>query len=518
MSSSAAFFAALSEILVAIQIPMLILDGGITPPKNLKELGLGSNFGSLEFFIISVSLALFFRTVTLASNIISGMFLGHVLFKNSHHRMKLRSNSHKHLTEKEAPISLLQIKNHAVVNNLIIPLITILSNSLIAISFLAFLIFFDGLEVVLFGLLIATLYLLIMFGVNSYVKKFATQFYFFVDIFISGIKNFYSNLFEVHNFKLDDYFSKKLEEQDIAIRKYHSFIQVIEQFPKILVDLVVFIVIGWIAFSFHNESADNFGLEIIILSIYSAMRLLPILNGIYANLMKVSRASPAAKELLYLNNAELMAQPELEFNKIYRIEARNLEKRIGKKIIFSNLSFAAVTGEVVGIVGRSGSGKSTLAKTLLGAEDLSCGSLVFNDKYVLNTYDNYSILEKLIYVRQTPIIFEGDLDTNLGMVEGVNQDVVKEHLESLGIEEIYNFKNKHQLTNLSVGMQQRLCLVRAFFSKADVLILDEITSALDHESEKLAIKYISKYFNDRIVFLISHRKEPLKICNRVISL
>lgn len=518
ISAAVAFLAALSEIVVAIQIPILILDGEFKPPSILKEFGFDLYFGSLKFFLVSVSLALIFRTMTLASNIVSGMFLGHLLFKNSHKKMKMRSNNVKDITEKELPISLLQVKNHAVVNSLIIPLITILSNSLISVSFVIVLVLFDGFSVIIFGLIIASLYLAIMLGVNSYVNKFATQFYYYTDKFLGGIKNFYENLFEIHGFQLDTYFTKKLEEHDVKIRKYHSYIQIIEQFPRILIDLVVFLTIGWIAFAVDSQVNPQIELQIIILSIYSAMRLLPLLNGIYANLMKVSRASPAAKEILFLNNMDLMNTADLGFDRIHRIEAKNIEKKIKTKTVFSNVNFVAERGDIIGVVGRSGSGKSTLAKIIGGVEELSGGALIFNNGIHLNAYDKFPILKKIVHVKQTPVLFEGDVFVNLGLLDNIDKSAVETHLEFLGIEEIKDHNYGNDLTTLSVGMQQRLGLLRAYFSDADVLILDEITSALDDESEKLAINYISEYLSDRIVFLISHKKEPLKICDRCIYL
>ena len=92
-------------------------------------------------------------------------------------------------------------------------------------------------------------------------------------------------------------------------------------------------------------------------------------------------------------------------------------------------------------------------------------------------------------------------------------------------EMVENKKDKlnHSLTtgggNLSGGEKQRIALARALYTDADILILDEFTSALDNETEEKIVKNIEKLRDEgKIVIIITHRKSPLSITNKIIDL
>ena len=88
----------------------------------------------------------------------------------------------------------------------------------------------------------------------------------------------------------------------------------------------------------------------------------------------------------------------------------------------------------------------------------------------------------------------------------------------LGIELSDKQFNEMKPTDFSIGMQQRLCLIRAYFSDADVIIFDEITSGLDKANEDLAISYIKKFFKNRILIIIAHRDKTISACNKKLAL
>ena len=72
--------------------------------------------------------------------------------------------------------------------------------------------------------------------------------------------------------------------------------------------------------------------------------------------------------------------------------------------------------------------------------------------------------------------------------------------------------------NVSGGEKQRIALARALYKNSNLLILDEFTSALDFETEQEVVKNIKKISKDKIILIITHRKLPLSICNKLIDL
>lgn len=194
----------------------------------------------------------------------------------------------------------------------------------------------------------------------------------------------------------------------------------------------------------------------------------------------------------------------------------------GKKPVLNNMNFKLESGDVVGIIGPSGSGKSTIIDIILKIWDTYSGEVLINE-VELKDINRASYYEHMSLVEQEPFIFR---DTILRNIQFEDNKINEKVLNMSEISEmVENKKDKlnHSLTtgggNLSGGEKQRIALARALYTDADILILDEFTSALDNETEEKIVKNIEKLRDEgKIVIIITHRKRPLSITNKIIDL
>ena len=197
----------------------------------------------------------------------------------------------------------------------------------------------------------------------------------------------------------------------------------------------------------------------------------------------------------------------------------------GKKPIFNNLNFSIKKNKITAIIGHSGSGKSTISDLTLGLLDPTKGDVLIDEKK-LNIYDNESYRKKIGFVPQEPFLFYGSIKENI--LWGNNQATEEDIYFALKLANAYDFViklNKRLNTivgerggELSGGERQRLALARALIRKPELLILDEATSSLDIDSERLINSAIKKVSSFSTILLIAHRSSSYEISDFVYEL
>ena len=189
--------------------------------------------------------------------------------------------------------------------------------------------------------------------------------------------------------------------------------------------------------------------------------------------------------------------------------------------IFKNFNTEMEKGDIIGIVGPSGSGKSTLVDLLLKR------ILNYNGKITINGIDlkdinRTSYYNLISYLEQDAFLFKGSLKENIAFdnFDGENFEISTElsQVKKFNGKKDEDFEIEIKGKNVSGGEKQRIALARALYKNSNLLILDEFTSALDFETEQEVVKNIEKISKDKIILIITHRKLPLSICNKLIDL
>lgn len=192
------------------------------------------------------------------------------------------------------------------------------------------------------------------------------------------------------------------------------------------------------------------------------------------------------------------------------------------KMILNHISLCIASGSKIAIIGASGSGKSTIAKLLLKLYNYQMGHISVNgiDLQKINTN---VLRNEIVYVSQNTFLFNVSILENL-LLGSQNCDKEK-------IYEVCNIVNIHEYimslpfqydtileengSNLSSGQKQRLVLARAVLKKPRILILDEATSNLDIELERIVNNSIKQYLAKSTIIFITHRPETAKGCDKV---
>lgn len=195
----------------------------------------------------------------------------------------------------------------------------------------------------------------------------------------------------------------------------------------------------------------------------------------------------------------------------------SLTKQYGTKSEHKGIfdaTFRVREGEIICLLGKSGSGKSTLLKTLARLEDPNEGSVIYTDDqnhvgYVAQEYTLWPHLNVLDNLTLAPLVRENG-----------NRNVVqKEAYDLLERFELANYAGV-SVQELSGGQRQRVALLRAVMNKSNVLLLDEITSALDPELTKSVLDLIRALSKDGYTMVIAthHMSFALSIADRILFL
>ena len=215
---------------------------------------------------------------------------------------------------------------------------------------------------------------------------------------------------------------------------------------------------------------------------------------------------------------------ERNFPKTGKIEFCNfsVKYRPDTKIILKNLTFTINPGEKIGVVGRTGSGKSTLALCLFRILEPTFGKILIDGVDI--TKIGLSLLREIITViPQDPTLIEGTLRENLDPSGKYKDDEMIFNMNLIGLAYLLDdkgldFEIKEDGKNLSVGEKQLICMVRAILRKSKIIIMDEATSSVDYNTEKLIQKTILNTLKGSTILTIAHRIKTILGYDRIFVL
>lgn len=190
-----------------------------------------------------------------------------------------------------------------------------------------------------------------------------------------------------------------------------------------------------------------------------------------------------------------------------------------------NITFTAKKGETIGVIGSTGSGKTTLINLIPAFYRPDKGRISILGKNVFD-WNETQLRERIAVVPQKSVLFKGTVRDN--MLWGKNNATDEEIWSALEIAQAKNFIMKKDGgldasveqggTNFSGGQRQRLCVARAVISDADILILDDSSSALDYATDSAMRKAIADSQGDKTVFIVSQRTSSIMNADKIIVL
>lgn len=207
------------------------------------------------------------------------------------------------------------------------------------------------------------------------------------------------------------------------------------------------------------------------------------------------------------------------------LEVKNLTKSYEKgKIVLNNISFSLKKGEVVVVVGPSGCGKSTFLKCLNRLEEIDSGEIILNGKVISSESNKVNeIREKIGMVFQSYELFSNmNIMKNLTLAPTLlqkrNKEEVQEEAEKL-LDRVGLLEKKNSYPRqLSGGQKQRVAIIRSLIMHPQILLLDEITAALDPEMVREVLQVVLELAKEGMTMVIvTHEMEFARaVSDRVI--
>lgn len=201
-----------------------------------------------------------------------------------------------------------------------------------------------------------------------------------------------------------------------------------------------------------------------------------------------------------------------------KVEFRNVKFEYKEGIpVLKNISFSVDKGETVAFIGKTGCGKSTLMNLLLGFYEGYEGEILIDGQNI-KTLSLASLRRDIAIVLQEPYLFEGSIFDNIGMgVKKITKEEAIKYLEAVGGKSIIDRDSNGIMQtvsengkNFSHGERQIICFARALAFNPKILILDEATSNIDVETERLITRGIEVLKKGRTTLIIAHRLETIK--------
>lgn len=208
-----------------------------------------------------------------------------------------------------------------------------------------------------------------------------------------------------------------------------------------------------------------------------------------------------------------------------KIEFKNVGFAYDDGVILDDINLSIEKGKTIALVGSSGAGKSTLADLVPRFHDVTSGTVNI-DGFNIKDYSLHSVRSLMSIVTQEPILFNDTIANNIAL--GQENASLEQIIHAAKIANAYDFimqKEQGFDTNigdrgskLSGGERQRLTIARAVLKNPPILILDEATSSLDTESERLVQDAINNMMQNRTSIVIAHRLSTIRHADEIIVL
>ncbi|MCC6599791.1 MAG: ABC transporter ATP-binding protein [Crocinitomicaceae bacterium] len=193
--------------------------------------------------------------------------------------------------------------------------------------------------------------------------------------------------------------------------------------------------------------------------------------------------------------------------------------------VLKDVSFSVNSGEQIALVGSSGSGKSTIAALIQRFYNPISGTIKFDDRPAA-VYGLTALREQMAFVPQEVILFGGTIRENIayGKPGATDEEITEAASQANALDFILAFPDRFNTIvgergiQLSGGQRQRIAIARAVLRNPRILILDEATSSLDSESERIVQEALEKLMKGRTSVVIAHRLSTIRNADRIVVL
>lgn len=338
---------------------------------------------------------------------------------------------------------------------------------------------------------------------------------------LTGLKDIKSfGIGDKLNNKLDGY-RKRWQKSYFLKRKYYftrkTLVGLIIDFGKIILYFIMIILL--------MMDKIQIAMFLLLISYYDkAMGSINDIMGFDVSIMEESVSLYRVNEIINYGNNALKLDGRVHNDDIVGlVEFKNVSFRYNKFPTLKNISFVAQPNQITMIVGKTGTGKTTIFNLLLRMYRVESGKILIDNldiyEYSKNIYNS-----NISVVNQKTFIFNMSIRANLSLIDS-NKKRQIDACKRVGIHDFimslpdgYSTVLKEDATNISGGQKQLLSLARALLTTSEIILLDEITSALDPNTTNKIIRLLDDLKTDHTLIVITHNKDLMKIADQLVVL
>lgn len=329
------------------------------------------------------------------------------------------------------------------------------------------------------------------------------------------IKAFQTEKKEINNFKAANIKAFKMGMRQLRARA--SAEPVLYLFASLSISIVVI-------YSYIN----NLSLALLMSFLAATIQMYKPLKKLSQVHLRFELAAPGAERvfsILDIKNSIIEKENPVDIDVVKSIFFKNVYFSYQENEVLSNINLNINAGQQVAFVGSSGAGKSTLLNLVPRFFDVNSGCIKIND-FDIRDYKISSIRRSIGIVTQQTILFNRSVYDNIsyGCSNFSKDDITlaakraNAHDFIINLEDGYDTIIGERASLLSGGMAQRIAIARAILKNPPILILDEATSSLDSESEKLVQSALDELMKNRTVLVIAHRLSTIINADKIIVL
>jgi len=335
------------------------------------------------------------------------------------------------------------------------------------------------------------------------------------------IRAFTAQKFEESKF---DKVNKDLTKTNLFVNR----LMVVMQPVMMLIFNVIIILVVWIGAKLVGDQLLQIG-EMIAFMQY-AMQLIMAFLMMSIVFIMLPRAVVSIKRIAeVLNTKPVITDPEdstdNQIKGLVRFENVTFSYPKSDEPVLKNISFEAIPGTTVAIVGGTGSGKSTLVNLIPRFFDVSSGNVLI-DNINIKKYSQKELRKQIGYVPQNGILFSGSIVDNIsfGNKKLSQDDVIEFATTAQAVEFIEKLENKYDTAisqggkNVSGGQKQRLAIARALAVNPKIYIFDDSFSALDFKTDKALRKALRDKTGNATVFIVAQRVGTVMNADQILVL
>jgi ATP-binding cassette, subfamily B, bacterial PglK len=416
-------------------------------------------------------------------------------------------------------------------NGILLPFLKLMTELVILFSVLFFLFTFNPLITFIFISIFLISILLYFIILKKNISIWGKKRQEFEAEKLKEIRQTLDSIKEINIYKSQDYFIKLFANFNNLSAKMNTYQLFFSSLPKVWLETIslIFIFIIVFFFSFSN----NFNIETIpYLGMFVAIsiRLLPSFSRILSSIQIIRFSIPSLNIVLKeINNSyykKKFNKRTKTFKKWKKINILKINYKYELDTVLDNVNLEIFANDRIGISGKSGVGKTTLLYVLLGFYKPLKGSVLLDSQSIYDNLDDWQ--SKIGYVPQKINLLDDTIVKNIAFgtnEDDINIDKINQILKIVKLDEFVSSLTNGIYTtvgemgsNISGGQIQRIGIARVLYKDPEIIMFDEASNAIDEATELDLIKTLFNVFENKTFILISHRKETLKLCNKIFDL